>query len=101
VAARDLVAAVDADQEQRHPVQGAGEGGQKVQGRAVAPVQVVEQDRQRLSLGQRGEGRAQRLEQCGAIALGRCRLIGHRQREGARHEVVQRGINGRARVVGA
>jgi len=50
-------------------VQGAGKGGQQLQGGVVGPLEVVQEQRRRSPGRDRGQGQADGLEQGGAVAL--------------------------------
>lgn len=67
--APEAVGAVGGEHEDRHLLQRLGKCRQQFQGRLVGPLQVVEDDRQRLRLAEVGEGAADRLEDRLAPAL--------------------------------
>ena len=70
VVPRQLVAAVGPQDQQGLGVQGAGKGGQQLQGGVVGPLEVVQEQGRRAAGRDRGQGLADGLEQGGAVALG-------------------------------
>jgi hypothetical protein len=95
MAARDLVAAIGAEQEQRLALERPGQRGQQLQGRVVGPVQIIEEDNGGRAPGDRGKGPAQRLEEGRAVALrGRRPKLGEQAGEvaGERGADQQRGL---------
>jgi hypothetical protein len=71
--ARYLVAPERSHHEQRYAVKDAGEHREKLECRAIRPVQVIKEHRGSLSSGHHLEGAAQSLEERRAVASGRDR----------------------------
>ena len=68
--AGEAVGAVSGDDEDRQLLQRSGQGGEQLERGLVGPLQVVQDEDQRLRGAEVGEGAADRLEDRGAFALG-------------------------------
>ena len=69
----DLGLAVGAEDQQRRALGSAHDVAQQLQRRGVGPVQIVEDQDQRMLVGDRAQQRCDRLEQQELFALGRPR----------------------------